>query len=224
MAEDANIWGLPDWRQFEAYPKTESTMRIWWWEFIRRRPQYRTLWQTAIAKREISESDTVISDDFEWLRFNYQMTTILDPCKQFTDFDLMCHRFPSNYLQSRPQTYEWRGFDDDQLDSIQKASEYKARLETEHSIVRYTFDLTKPIEPQLAKAKIMLQSHQGNDIKIPKHRTYNWPNFLRVLDAREIGVTYQTISDVLWPGLEKPAQSARDVYNAAVKLRDNITI
>src|SRR5262245_55293517 len=36
-------WGVPDWTNGAAYPST-LTMREWWWQFTRRRPDYRALW------------------------------------------------------------------------------------------------------------------------------------------------------------------------------------
>ena len=38
-----NPWGLPDWTNPKAYP-ADLTYRVWRWEFLRRRNDYREAW------------------------------------------------------------------------------------------------------------------------------------------------------------------------------------
>jgi hypothetical protein len=44
-------WGLPDWRDTKAYPTSQTPRLVWWWQFLRRRPDYRDEWQHADGKR-----------------------------------------------------------------------------------------------------------------------------------------------------------------------------
>ncbi len=41
-------WGVPDWRNASAYPTADTTPeRIWRWEFLRRREDYRNDWHAC---------------------------------------------------------------------------------------------------------------------------------------------------------------------------------
>jgi hypothetical protein len=80
------------------------------------------------------------------------------------------------------------------------------------------FDLQRPLAPQLEAARDYLGQIQnqlyGTPVS-PKNRFENWPLFLRTLDARECGATFEAIAQTLWPGSNKTLQSARDLHSAA---------
>jgi hypothetical protein len=53
MAESArpvatNLWGTPDPRDADAYPKETASNEVWAWEFLRRRDDFRKLWQRRV--------------------------------------------------------------------------------------------------------------------------------------------------------------------------------
>jgi hypothetical protein len=221
-------WGLPDWQDATAYPGPDDlTAREWWWEFNRRRPDYRQLWAES-DKRDWSH-DTVLAADVDWLRIHFHMSRLQDPRKSYSAWTLMQNWYPNNgvfepWEHERP---EWR---DDIVDHLRESYElkrYQDKLSDEAHLVMYRFNLDEPLEPQLQKAATHLRANQRElygDRPTPRHRRENWPIFLRCLDGRDCGATYQQLADILWPGLEKTPQSARDTYKAACQLRDSLRI
>ena len=56
-----------------------------------------------------------------------------------------------------------------------------------------------------------------------KPRRDLWPLYLRALDAKDAGASYDSMCKSFWPNEldKKTPQSARDVYEAAEALRNN---
>lgn len=52
MAKKKTDWGVPDWRDADAYPK-KLDPRLWRWEFARRRPDYRATWEQASRRATV---------------------------------------------------------------------------------------------------------------------------------------------------------------------------
>lgn len=97
---------------------------------------------------------------------------------------------------------------------------------TNENELKIIFDLKAAIEPQLHSAREILRYKQkqrlGALVQHRKHPT-KWFDYLRVLDARESGVSWSDIasSKVLGGMRRKNAQSARDVWTSASGLRSN---
>lgn len=195
-------WGLPDWREADEYPSPDATMRLWGWEFLRRRDDYRGLWNTYAEYAEQGPDGVLrsVTNEVEALRTRFGLSLMVDPKVQFSDFDLAQMFWPAFGYGQTIRSPE--GADHDR-DAGKKP---------------IVFDLTRPIEPQLAKARaylLRIQDECGGRPISPKNRIQNWPNFLRVLDARECGATWQFIAETIWPGQTKPLQSARDQFKPA---------
>ena len=71
-----------------------------------------------------------------------------------------------------------------------------ARLEGDDQIL-IAFDLSKPLQDQLQQATHHLEALQrernGQTLKRPRHHRRLWPKYLRVLDARDAGETFESI-------------------------------
>jgi hypothetical protein len=107
----------------------------------------------------------------------------------------------------------------------------------EQNEMAITFNLNKPLEPQVKHAREMLRWHQSDLHRKPmqkrRHNT-KWLGYLRVLDAREAGVIWAEITDTFYAqGLlnrhkspsggycDPPPQAGRDMWKAANALRFN---
>lgn len=103
------------------------------------------------------------------------------------------------------------------------------------SEVAVTFDLNEPILAQIKRAQKILEDHQrkkhGKLLRKSDQKTL-WLGYLRVLDAKEAGATWQEMVDVLYAdgtlgprkapegGYEAPPpQAARDKWKSANALR-----
>jgi hypothetical protein len=80
-----------------------------------------------------------------------------------------------------------------------------------------TFDLNRPLEPQLAHARDMLRRAQsdlhGRPLQKRRHPG-KWLGYLRTLDAREDGASWADIA-ALHPNTAQTEQTARDVWEQA---------
>ena len=112
---------------------------------------------------------------------------------------------------------------------------HRQRLAEDEHQVLYNFDLSRSLAPQLDVAERYLTDIQEELFgKVPTRRPRRdrWREFLRAIDARDAGANYREMRDEFWPdrsprkdGKEaKTEQSARDVYLAACRLRDNFPI
>lgn len=223
--------GVPDWTVSSAYPDVaKTTMREWWWEFTRRRPDYRSLWESA---EELEGKAHRYAPDVDAFRLHFQLSVIHDPAASLTDWELMQYHYPANYARS-PRELLAEQWDKPGADYSAAIAEHRGRMADELGHQLYNFDLSQPLGPQLERVERDLKAVQkelfGKITRRP--RRDNWREFLRAIDARDGGATYREIRDVFWPRRasrrdgkeEKTEQSARDTYIAACKLRDNFPI
>lgn len=232
----ASDWGVPDWRDAKAYPDPgEMTVREWWWEFTRRRPDYRALWDGAAR---VAGYEHRFAPDVDEFRLRFEFTVIHDPARRLTDWQLIQFRVSRNFARSPLEPVL------DQTDmvlespyanqALEKVAHMQRLAEVEGHIL-FNFDLSRPLPPQLDLASRYLTDVQRERFgKVPtrRPRRNNWREFLRAIDARDAGATYREMRDAFWPdrsprkdGSElKTEQNARDVYASACELRDNFPI
>ncbi len=217
-------WGVPDWWEADRYPRVESaTTREWWWEFTRRRPDYRALWDGV---GEVEGEPYRYAPDVDDFRLRFQLSVIHDPAVSLSDWSLMDYRYPTNYARSHRDLLaeQW---DNPFAEYGAASAEHRGKLTHERGHRLYNFDLTQPLGPQFERAERYLKAVQEElygKAATRRPRQANWRNFLRVIDGRDCGASFATIAAGLWPGQEKTPQSARDTYVAACELRDNFPI
>jgi hypothetical protein len=234
-------------------------MRQWRWEFTRRRPDYREMWRKCgpINEEEIlreeagwrelalqqygSDDLTPFLDAVSWadpdmLRVRFNMSSLLNPAKQLSDWQLMHDFLPTNPVRqhSRADAMEmavWISQSDyTGPGALQEAIDKSRRregLEKDAGVRDYAFDLSRPLAPQLRKAKRHLERIQEELFGKKNTRRLRenlWADHLRVIDARDAHATYEQIADVLSPDEVKDPQWARDRFEAACQLRDNFPI
>ena len=195
--------GASDWTDPQHYP-SEITLREFGWEFLRRRPDYRAMWKAWSQGAEDGPYRHAVTDDPLTLRVRFGLSVLIDPVERLADFVLF-------QLFCPPYGY---GVNYQSMETAEHAK--KAGK------MNIAFDIGRPLAPQLEQAKRFLTSIQAElgPPPVPRDRFDRWPLFLRALDARETGATYQTMADVFWPGYQKQPQSARDLYHAARRVRD----
>lgn len=231
----ASDWGVPDWRDAGAYPDgNQITVRQWWWEFTRRRPDYRERWTAAAPVAGYAHRYATDVDEF---RLRFELSMIQDPTLSLTDSQLVQFRVSRNFARSplEPMLDQPNVLEGPQAKQALALVAHTQRLADDEDHVLFNFDLSRPLAPQLDVAERHLTDIQEELFgKVPTRRPRRdrWREFLRAIDARDAGANYREMRDEFWPdrsprkdGKEaKTEQSARDIYLAACRLRDNFPI
>jgi hypothetical protein len=216
---------LPDWKDESKYPDPKKTSgRVWAWEFLRRNSQYQQLWEefealspgllysghSANAFRDISK------------RFEQDFGVRNPAPPEITTEDSEFERRPT-FIEQKPRHWVLPAnvSDDDEFETPVIYLENPAEI-----VVK--FDLRVQINPQLIYVAGMLKEELKRlaNAKLlrgePRARFDNYPDYLRVLDAKLSGVTYKTIGaeilKVKDPAYQKP--NATYAFKSAKRLRD----
>lgn len=174
---------MPDWRKSADYAFTSKLdLAGWAWEFMRRNRDYHLDFERFRAAVDGLSKESFLhrGEDAYALEDAHRLGTqlgakwgqggpIADPARDL----------PPSFLHVFP--LEPDGW---QIDAwFQEAGPHGPPMQ----IARYatlTFDLTRPLKPQLARARHRLSLRQSDfpPEKKPKGKTY-WPTYLRLLDA-----------------------------------------
>jgi hypothetical protein len=181
--------GVPDWQDASAYPEGESiTMREWWWEFTRRRPDYRELW---LAAQPIENKTRRYAPNVDEFRLKFELSVIYNPRLQLSDWQLAQYRYPTNYGNS-PINFLAEQIDHPHIVEAAARARHQGNFAEENGQMLYNFDLRKPLGPQLAHAESFLKGVQNeiySNTSTRRPRKEKWRDYLRVLDARDVGAT-----------------------------------
>lgn len=219
-------WGVPDWRDADAYPKKLADLE-WWWEFTRRHPDYRKLWQETPAPPLPVEEDVRFVKDVCRLRLEFQLSRLLDPRRSFSDLRLMKERHPVNYGHEPEHSPI---LDDPAHVLYQAAVGYmnkRAAQEKEAGIYHYAFDLSQPLPQQLKLAAASLKLRQERRFQKLNTRRPSpdlWALYLRALDAKDAEAKPTEMAAVFWPGSQKQRSQAATTLKRARAVRDNFPI
>ena len=235
-------WGVPDWRYAAAYERYLVPAPMEWrWQFMRRRPDYRKLWEKwhSIHKNRCAKEEKPFDPDANYLpvddpnelRLEYEIHVLYNPKKDFSAEELERYYCSKKSLSFLPihmvLKYAKERFESDGaevFDDLIRRMEKRDAALLEQGIYGYSFDVSRPLGPQFEDARNYLASVQkyqfGKQITTKPHYD-KLLLYLRALDARTCGATYAEIAKVFWPRLEKTPQSARDTFKAACELRDN---
>jgi hypothetical protein len=216
---------LPDWKDESKYPDPKKAGgREWAWEFLRRNPKYQQLWneyaklpprliyrgRSAKAFKDINER---FEQDFGVWNPAPPAMTIADP-----EFE-----WRPKFIEQKPRHWVLpvKVSDDDELEIPEIHLEDPAEV-----VVK--FDLRSQINPQLIYVAELLKKElkRLTDAKLlrgePRARFDNYPDYLRVLDAKLSGTSHETIGaeilKVKDPAYQKP--NATYAFKSAKRLRD----
>ena len=195
--------GVPNWQAADSYP-VELSMPAWRWEFLRRRSDYRDAW---VAQYDISQEYWDYLEKVGALGEMERETLFSVGARHLNsmaeDFGLHWIPAPSwKYERRTPDVFEstygfsylsaWR--EHGEKDELGRHV-IDARL-TNDTQQLVAFDLSKPLAEQLRAAERTLEASQqelmGRVLKDRHHRR-KWGSYLRALDARDAGQTFEQI-------------------------------
>jgi hypothetical protein len=204
-----------NWQEPADYLFTKDlTPHEWAWQFLRRNKDYQQAWAQYVDR---------------FFQAKYPTTPLLiEPPVKLT----------SHYLLN-DEVNKWGiGITYINPNIIHPANiEFATPLAVEMRTAKITvtFDLTKSIPPQLAKASqdlITIQNAKKNkaalQVEQTKHHPKKWPLYLRVLDAHLTSAPHSTIAKILFPDVpdKRGTKKVGDTLKQALKLvnGDYITI
>lgn len=206
-------WIRPDWKDAGQYTDHGADLYMWYWEFLRRREDYQQdFYQHALETYELY---CEVYSNLEF--FKEQKLTVLTPNER--GFTASIPDAYSKYLIAHcpnpaidspnpaidsPRYFYYRSCNSIVAGKI--GSEYEEKIVTYLSgnEMLFKFDLSMPIDAQLATAKEMFARDQklylykktgDENPKLIQRRahTSKWVSYLRALDAVHAGATLEEI-------------------------------
>lgn len=206
----SNPWNVPDWRNPDEYPKPEELSHtLWRWEFLRRHPEYRMHWKTHAEPsyhwqlqhaskhaplRHVPNPDSPI--------FRADVLYLFDQSPESFSAELSnirrygtAGRLPNPSIRVPAHLQ----FDLNFGRCLCGPDEYK-NISLQENEVMFSFDLSSPLHKQVRMVHRLLKHiqvhHFGKEL-LRKPKKDAWPLYLRTLDARDQGVSYEKIANVL---------------------------
>ena len=221
------------WRNAGDYG-ADLTMPQWAWEFLRRNPDYLRdwqRWQQLEPPSQIEPIQPAAMRDFlqnlEWERvFRGKANTarLIQATREADKWGLICPIDPAMTPTQGEDFWFWKRkhHREDVFVLNKTLAEYTLPNSPPEEIY-VALDLSRPKGAQMKRAGELFkeeQDRQGVSVRDPKtkSRLQKYPNYLRVLDAKALGVAPIEIRDVLWP-----AGGAPNIYEfaeQAERLRD----
>jgi hypothetical protein len=212
---------MPNWKDPKAYDR-KFDRAGWAWEFMRRSPKYRADYElVAQAWKAVPRKGHL----FRGMKASHVEATawqlgakwgLLGPI-----VDPSCDRAPSFILHGPIQP------DGEQVLSFYCGSDDTDMLVQRPEFATLTFDLRRPLRPQIGRAETVLRRRKKGvkSIRPVRSSEKQWPLYLRVLDAKDARAkTSEIIKSIkAYSILEHYAALDRvsDHLKAARKLRDN---
>jgi hypothetical protein len=216
-------WGLPDWKDATKYARFDHwDFYRWRWEFFRRRSDLRTYFD---ARSEETYQRYKNLNDKPFPEPNEPGFCAIVDVDARNEFGYSALPNPRIGDQPFETLWTWTGdgagniihgdweggsvgelldaiglqLSDEQAFILAGSRTHKRAIvgETEIAI---TFDLDKPLEPQIVHARQILRDEQKlrHEKLLQKRRRQElWPAYLRVIDARADGATWSQIANIL---------------------------
>jgi hypothetical protein len=237
-AEIMQLDWLPDWRDASQYPHpARAPLRIWPWEFLRRNPEYQTMWQELIlpffdysdhsfdndAAMEAAREQAKLDPEYQRISSGGEGSyTVKSPCAVFREkFGVMLLPPPPGMSDPRLslEHYWIGGRDRPSLKYLPTDQPYEFQLSLAPAESVITFDLAWPIEPQLERVRKWLEGRQSylqslGELEPVRHNNHTdkFPNYLRILDAEMSGASQKEMAAKIFPDLpnEYPDRRVED--------------
>ena len=194
-------WIRPDWKDAGQYIDHGANLYMWYWEFLRRREDYQQdFYQHALNTYELySNLEFYKEQGFTVLTPNERGFTASIP----DAYKYLIMECPNPAIDSPPNFY-YQGRNSIVFNKIGSECEEKIVKYLSGNEVLFRFDLSMPIDAQLAVAKKMLATYQklclykrtgDENPKLIQRRahTSKWVSYLRALDAVHAGATLEEI-------------------------------
>lgn len=195
--------GVPFWLESEAFNGLAKlpSLQHWSWQFFRRNHEYRKFYADRLGPFFREES-------------------VDNPVNELQKFGVMLAGDPTN------MDVDYIGL------TLATLTEYRPAPRGMHSDythdperILYQFDLNKNIDDQLAVVRRDLKLKQNDRNREFRASLNRYPEYIRVLDALDVGATQSEIAKVMFPshsgGVAAARQNVQDFKKAAFRLRDN---
>ncbi len=203
-------WGVPDYREKDDYPKPDDlTLTEWRWEFLRRRNDYREDFllhreeELNLPHRYFLGEDAVTPDSPDFR-----------PHLSGSETKYGVHYLRDPAAASPGQGQFRRSYGSIVFDA--KGEVLPKVLEQERIAV--TFDIREPLQPQFDEVKEHFERYlheHGVIIRQRRRHKDKWSLYLRVIDARADGATWEQIGEtVLLPNQNESCQTEYDGLNS----------
>lgn len=238
-----NEWGLPDWRDPTSYGNVKNRKLVRWrWEFVRREPKYRSaaleffsiVEARAVAAQAVRHMETPEARKRHSDLADMQAKAYTTLWKKWAYCEVLDPRI-SEYPDDKLKVLYYDRFNI--LDGSPSSEAGQSSTSPRIGQTAVTFDLDRPLQPQIDSALRELQKRQksrhGNLIQRRLHPKL-WLGYLRTLDARATGLSWPKMAEAFFVdgllGRHKdpkggycapPPQAARDKWDAAKALRIN---
>ena len=223
--ENQERWGLPNWQ--DAPPYRDDTKKWsddrWRWEFTRRRQDYRTDFNSArSSNRTLTESlrndepSLIVGSD------DANETSVMPSLARKYGF---CVPRLLNPEFSVHQSHDIV-FDDHSLRIYYFGPNISDRIPVPKGSMAVVLDLSKPwgksqrgkIEASFKECQKNWNERTGSAVAGKRAHQKTWPGYLRILDARECGASW---NDIAVAGAADDASSAQKAWKAAKHLMFN---
>jgi hypothetical protein len=208
-------WGVPEWRDANAYPDPETTsIEQWHWEFLRRRQDYREDWlmhyqANAAHWHEHKHPDGPVnyvcvafpyftsepSPGLQECLDRYNLRSLWDPSIEVHHWQYRPH---FHKLSDIPDTIRRMLSDPEHyLENDPEAMPELLRRMDDQGLLLCAFDVHNPVDEQLegVRERLLWVQKGFKDKPIKKGRAHaaKWPLYLRILDARDADVNFMGI-------------------------------
>jgi hypothetical protein len=178
-----NEWGVPDWQAADNYGDVASwNINRWRWKFLRRRDD--------LPEEFDAKAPKVYEERLAWFAEDpsvYGGQPPLRPDEPGFHVSTRSIRGPLAQPLPNPRIGEQPFFAMSWTDLGEGRLQHFTKQEP-NGFLRFDFDLSKPLEPQIEVAKSFLAEEQrllhGKTLQRPKTKLDKWLMYLRILDAK----------------------------------------
>jgi hypothetical protein len=207
--KEAKNWQRPDWRDANSYPEPKkTTIHQWQWEFLRRHPDYEADYANFEALWE-SDDDWTGTEELRPFYGKYGIKYMPAPWQDYKEEgpsevrdDLQFLRPFQHQVFEKGKVYASHLYPGVNLFPDKPPPERLLRLEREGEVM-IKLHTSTPITQQLEWLKELLTELQKPLVSGGKQldrriRADQYPEYLRLLDAKHAGCTNREIAEVLY--------------------------
>lgn len=225
-------WIPPDWRDASAYPFKGVNHNQFSWEFLRRNKEYQSLYNELIHPFFDVRGHFKIEDSLSNIRRGkykkYAKNNDISSIQR-----IFREKFGVDFRMSLPSPY-WinefsvffylpheSGILYERPKNLIPEEIYIEEIELRDHQICCVFDVSAPINPQVDALKKYISKIQKNKpIEEKKNRMDLYIEYLRILDAYEVGASIGEIAEQLYSKADDESKrTVRNRYNAALKMR-----
>ena len=217
-ANPSNPWNLPDWRDVKNYPEQGARPHIWRWQFLRRSPTYRSVWEQFWPNTDAwftAVDGALPQHDVEAKKYN--LAHLINPSANHIPDEIQVF-LEQLAGQVMPASY------------VEEVVEDFVREARAQDLYLATFNVNAPMESQwqavlsgLDYWKTQVMTRKAPEGPRKRERADAFPLYLRLLDAPEKKATWTSIEAVFRKEkASRSSDSLRASFRTAKSYRDKI--